>query len=133
MHGETCRYVATPISSPDFVKLADAFGLWAARVNTRAMAAAEAVGTARTRRGALLVFQVEQEDSVYPMVPTGAAVHQMVERPSPIAETAAIETALRRPQRERRERTLQAAQREYRPRVADTGDRVELLAQEALV
>ena len=43
------------------------------------------------------------------------------------------ETALRRPQRERRERPLQAAQREHRPRVADTGDRVELLAQEALV
>ena len=32
---------------------------------------------------------VEQEDSVYPIVPTGAALHQMVERPSSVAETAA--------------------------------------------
>jgi acetolactate synthase-1/2/3 large subunit len=36
-------------------------------------------------------FQVEQEDSVYPMVPAGADLHAMIRRPSPIAETGADE------------------------------------------
>ena len=35
-------------------------------------------------------FQVEQEDTVYPMVPAGADLHKMIRRPSlaPIVETA---------------------------------------------
>ena len=47
---------------------------------------------ARKRRGtALINFMVEQEDSVFPMVPSGAALHQMIRRPSPLVETAASE------------------------------------------
>jgi acetolactate synthase I/II/III large subunit len=48
----------------------------------------------RRRRGARasghrrLDFQVEQEDSVYPMVPAGADLHEMIRRPSPLVETA---------------------------------------------
>ena len=41
------------------------------------------------QRGALIDFRVEQEDSVYPMVPAGADLHKMIRRPSPIVETAA--------------------------------------------
>ena len=82
------RYAATPISSPDFAKLAEAFGLWSATVTTRGDVAA-VVAEARRRRGALIDFRVEQEDSVYPMVPAGADLHKMIRRPSPIAETAA--------------------------------------------
>jgi acetolactate synthase-1/2/3 large subunit len=37
----------------------------------------------------LIDFQVEQEDTVYPMVPAGAALDQMIRRPSPIVETGA--------------------------------------------
>ena len=67
------RYAATPILSPDFVKLAEAFGIHGQRVDTRA-ALAEAVAAARAAEGtALIEFRVEQEDSVYPMVPAGAA------------------------------------------------------------
>jgi acetolactate synthase I/II/III large subunit len=37
----------------------------------------------------LIDFRVEQEDSVYPMVPAGAALHDMIRRPnSPLVETA---------------------------------------------
>jgi len=82
------RYAATPISSPDFAKLASAFGLWSATVTTRAEVAG-VVAEARGQRGALIDFRVEQEDSVYPMVPAGADLHKMIRRPSPIAETAA--------------------------------------------
>ena len=83
------RYAATPILSPDFVKLADAFGIHGQRVESRA-ALAEAVAAARAAEGtALIEFRVEQEDSVYPMVPAGAALHEMIRRPSAsaIAET----------------------------------------------
>ncbi len=82
------RYAATPISAPDFQKLGEAYGVWSATVSTRADLAG-VVATARQQRGALIDFRVEQEDSVYPMVPAGADLHKMIRRPSPIAETAA--------------------------------------------
>jgi acetolactate synthase-1/2/3 large subunit len=48
------------------------------------------VTAARRHGGPVLIdFQVEQEDSVYPMVPAGADLHAMIRRPSPIVETAA--------------------------------------------
>ena len=81
------RYAATPISGPDFKKLADAFGVWGATVSARADVEST-VAKARSQRGALIDFRVEQEDSVYPMVPAGADLHKMIRRPSPIAETA---------------------------------------------
>jgi acetolactate synthase-1/2/3 large subunit len=82
------RYAATPISGPDFKKLAEAFGLWGATVTTRGDVEG-VVQDARKRRGALIDFRVEQEDTVYPMVPAGADLDKMIRRPSPIAETAA--------------------------------------------
>ncbi|OFW26286.1 MAG: acetolactate synthase, large subunit, biosynthetic type [Acidobacteria bacterium RIFCSPLOWO2_02_FULL_65_29] len=82
------RYAATPISGPDFAKLAESFGLHGATVTTRAEVAG-AVATARKCRGALIDFRVEQEDSVFPMVPAGADLDKMIRRPSPIVETAA--------------------------------------------
>ena len=56
-------------------------------MTTRAQVA-EAVTTARREKGALIDFRVEQEDTVYPMVPAGADLHKMIRRPSPIVETA---------------------------------------------
>jgi acetolactate synthase-1/2/3 large subunit len=82
------RYAATPISGPDFAKLAEAFGIWGGTVSTRADVE-PTVTMARRQRGAVIDFRVEQEDSVYPMVPAGADLHKMIRRPSPIAETAA--------------------------------------------
>jgi acetolactate synthase-1/2/3 large subunit len=82
------RYAATPISGPDFAKLGEAFGLWSATVTKRSEVES-VVAEARRRRGALIDFRVEQEDSVYPMVPAGADLHNMIRRPSPIVETAA--------------------------------------------
>jgi acetolactate synthase I/II/III large subunit len=82
------RYAATPITGPDIKKLADAYGIWGATVTTRADVKT-AVETARRERGALIDFRVEQEDTVYPMVPAGADLHKMIRRPSPIVETAA--------------------------------------------
>jgi len=85
------RYVATPIRSPDFVKLAEAHGLEGRRVTTRAEVM-DTVAWAHSRPGSVLIdFRVEQEDSVYPMVPAGADLNDMIRRtPSPGA-VAAVE------------------------------------------
>ncbi|HET7502716.1 MAG TPA: biosynthetic-type acetolactate synthase large subunit [Kofleriaceae bacterium] len=82
------RYSATPLRSPDFVKLAEAHGLTGLRV-TRRDEVAGAVAAARGNPDTVVIdFRVEQEDSVYPMVPAGADLHDMIRRPSPIVETA---------------------------------------------
>jgi acetolactate synthase-1/2/3 large subunit len=83
------NYEASPILSPNFVKLADAFGIRSVAVTQRAQVV-PTVEMARQHQGPVLVdFQVEQEDSVYPMVAAGASLHEMIRRPSPIVETAA--------------------------------------------
>jgi acetolactate synthase-1/2/3 large subunit len=83
------RYAATPLHNPDFVKLAEAYGLSARAVRTRSDVL-EAVDNARRHRGGYVIdFRVEQEDSVYPMVPAGADLDAMIRRPSPLVETGA--------------------------------------------
>ena len=83
------RYAATPISGPNFQKLAEAFGLQGMTVTKRAEVADAVTAARRNSRTTVIDFQVEQEDSVYPMVPAGADLHKMIRRPSPIVETAA--------------------------------------------
>ena len=76
------RYVATPLRSPDFVKLAEAHGLAALRV-TKREEIPEAVARARAEPGSVVVeFRVEQEDSVYPMVPANTDLRDMIRRPA---------------------------------------------------
>jgi acetolactate synthase-1/2/3 large subunit len=85
------RYSATPLRSPDFVKLAEAHGLTGLRVTNRDELAPIVARARAARETCVIDFRVEQEDSVYPMVPAGAALHDMIRRPSPIVETAADE------------------------------------------
>jgi len=83
------RYVATPMIAPDFAALANAFGIRGERVSNRT----DSINTIRSAReykeSVLIDFRVEQEDSVYPMVPAGKGLHEMIRRPnSPLVETA---------------------------------------------
>jgi acetolactate synthase-1/2/3 large subunit len=85
------NYESTPLLNPDFVKLAEAFGIRSTAVKQRAEVM-PAIQAARQHDGPVLIdFQVEQEDSVYPMVAAGADLHQMIRRPSVLVETAADE------------------------------------------
>jgi acetolactate synthase-1/2/3 large subunit len=87
------RYAATPMLSPDFVKLAEAFDIKGMRVTKRSEVQA-AVEEARAHPGTVVMdFRVEQEDSVFPMVPAGADLHAMIRRPKRdvMAETGADE------------------------------------------
>jgi len=84
------NYEATPLVSPDFVKLADAHGIPGRAVRKRSEVES-AVNAARSAPGAyLLNFMVEKEDSVYPMIPAGSALHEMIRRPEndPLEESA---------------------------------------------
>jgi acetolactate synthase-1/2/3 large subunit len=85
------NYQATPLLNPDFVKVAEAYGIRSMAVTQRAEVV-PAVQAARQHDGPVLIdFKVEQEDTVYPMVAAGASLHEMIRRPSPIVETAADE------------------------------------------
>ena len=80
------RYSATPMVGPDFVKIAEAHGLTGIRI-TRREDVVSAIRQARETPGTVLLdFHVEKEDSVYPMVPSGAAIDKMIRRPVPQAQ-----------------------------------------------
>ena len=77
------RYAGTPLLSPDFAALARSFGLGGESVGSRAEVE-DAVERARAdERSVVLDFRVEREDTVYPMVPTGAELQDMIRRPEP--------------------------------------------------
>jgi acetolactate synthase I/II/III large subunit len=84
------RYVATPLVAPDFAALANAFGIRGERITSRADVTPTIRSARESQDPVLIDFRVEQEDSVYPMVPAGGALHEMIRRPnSPLVETAA--------------------------------------------
>lgn len=77
------RYQATPMYSPDFVKLAEAYGIPAMRVTSRDQIE-ESVKFARSHDTTVLIeYAIEKEEIVYPMVPAGADLHNMLRRPKP--------------------------------------------------
>ena len=76
-HGR--RYSATPIWSPDYVKLAEAYGIAGYRVEN-ARQIDEAVGRAVRDPGpALVEFLIEQEANVFPMIPPGGSLSEPIE------------------------------------------------------
>jgi acetolactate synthase-1/2/3 large subunit len=86
------RYVATPMVAPDFAALANAFGIRGERITSRADVTPTIRSARESKESVLIDFRVEQEDSVYPMVPAGGSLHEMIRRPnSPLVETAATE------------------------------------------
>ena len=75
------RYIATPITGPDFVKIAEDHGIPGRRV-VAPEEVSPAIEYARNTPGPVLMeFMVEKEESVYPMVPTGADLDAMLRRP----------------------------------------------------
>ncbi len=75
------RYAATPLHGPDFVKIAEAHGIPGRRI-TKPEEVKEALQFANQTPGPVLLdFFVEMEEAVYPMVPAGADLHDMIRRP----------------------------------------------------
>jgi acetolactate synthase-1/2/3 large subunit len=73
------NYHSSHLPGPDFVKLAEAYGIPAFKVSTAnevdpAIRAAQAVDGA-----ALIWFEIEQEQNVYPMMPAGKGLSDLIE------------------------------------------------------
>lgn len=76
------RYVATPLSGPDFVKLAEAYGIPALRAKDNDEVV-PAIESAMAEPGPFLIdFIVEPEENIYPMVPPGASLSETLEEPA---------------------------------------------------
>jgi len=75
------RYVATPLMGPDFVKIAEAYGIPGLRVKKK-REVVPAIQKAMEHEGPFLIdFVVEPEENVYPMVPPGASLAEIIEEP----------------------------------------------------
>jgi acetolactate synthase-1/2/3 large subunit len=75
------RYVASPLYGPDFVKIADAYGIAGERVTDRRMVTG-AIQRAMRHDGPFLIdFKIEPEENIYPMVCPGASLSEMMEEP----------------------------------------------------
>jgi acetolactate synthase-1/2/3 large subunit len=75
------RYVATPLYGPDFVKVAEAYGIAGERVTDRRMVTG-AIQRAMKHDGPFLIdFRTEPEENIYPMVRPGATLSEMIEAP----------------------------------------------------
>lgn len=75
------RYSAVYMQNPDFVKVAEAYGIASRRV-TRREDVVGALEFARSVNGpVVLEFVVEMEEAVFPMVPAGADLDDMIRRP----------------------------------------------------
>jgi len=79
IHGK--RYSEVAIKAPDFLKLADAYGIVGMRATKRSEVE-EVIAEARSFAGPVLMdFVVEEEENVYPMVAPGKALNDMLRRP----------------------------------------------------
>ena len=76
------RYAATPMLSPDFVALAAAYGIAGRKVTAREEVVPAVDHVRRSGKAGLIEFRVEKEEAVFPMVPAGADLHNMIRRPA---------------------------------------------------
>lgn len=73
------NYSETPMTGPDYIKLADAYGLKGMRI-TRSEDVAQAVHEAMETKGTVIIdFVIDAASNVYPMVPAGASITNMIE------------------------------------------------------
>ncbi len=76
------RLSQTPISSPDYVKLADAYGVLGIRIERRTELV-PALERARSHRGPVVLdIRIEREANVWPIVPPGGANADLIEDPA---------------------------------------------------
>ena len=73
--------------SPDFVKLAEAYGGVGMRVTKREEVRPAIEDAIAARRPCLIDFRVDRNEDVYPMVPAGAANVELIPQPDPVARS----------------------------------------------
>jgi acetolactate synthase-1/2/3 large subunit len=79
-------YFATEYSgNPDFVKIAEAYGIPGFKVTEKDQVAGAIRNAMETPGPVLIDFWVKQDENVYPMIPAGESIHEMMEEPVPEA------------------------------------------------
>mgnify|MGYP001388547239 CR=1 FL=1 len=74
-------YATEYTGNPDFVALAKAFGIMGLRVTDKTQVA-DAINAANDHDGPVVVdFVVDPEENVYPMIPPGESINELVEAP----------------------------------------------------
>ena len=69
--------------NPDFVKLAEAYGITGIRVTDKTQVAAAIRQAMDTPGPVVMDFVVKPDEQVYPMIPAGESVNEMMEEPIP--------------------------------------------------
>lgn len=72
------RYSYTPITSPDFVKLAESYGAVGIKVTKKEEVKPALERAIKTDNTVFIDFHVEEEENVYPMVPAGEAINNII-------------------------------------------------------
>ena len=84
------RYSHTHITSPDFVRLAEAYGIRGLRVTTPVDVESTIKTALKYNEGPILVeFVVVPEENVYPMIPAGQTVNEIMDSPEPLEQSHA--------------------------------------------
>lgn len=72
------RYAGTPLKNPDFVKVAEGYGIKGVKV-TKVSEVKKAVEEILKYKGSVMAdFWIEPEENVFPMVPAGEAINRMI-------------------------------------------------------
>jgi acetolactate synthase-1/2/3 large subunit len=75
------RYSGTPLLGPNFVRVAEAYGIPGLMVSEKDEVVPALQQAVDTDGPFLIDFRIVQEENVYPMVAPGAPVHDMIRRP----------------------------------------------------
>lgn len=72
------RYAYTNMCNPDFVKLTEAYGIQGRRIDSKSQLKDGLIELVQSDKGYLLEIIVQKEDMVFPMVPPGASVEDVI-------------------------------------------------------
>ena len=76
------RFNETELHTPDFVKLAEAYGMKGIRVRSQDDLES-AIAEANAHDGpVIVVFVIEKVDDLYPMIPAGQSIQELIEDPN---------------------------------------------------
>jgi acetolactate synthase-1/2/3 large subunit len=71
------RYASTEIQNPNFTKIAEGYGIDAFKIEESSELIQSIDRLLNSSDATLLEVVVEREDNVFPMIQTGAAVHEI--------------------------------------------------------
>jgi acetolactate synthase-1/2/3 large subunit len=72
------RYSATPLKNPDFVKIAQGYGIKGIRIDKKSSVKKAVKEILESKESVVADFWIEEEENVFPMVPAGEAINRMI-------------------------------------------------------